>query len=236
VPEERRRTRKKDKNDSSPSREVAVVRCPFCHDDVPQDVLAARCGACQTVHHASCFDEKGGCSVAGCGGKAAHVVKGWRDAFGECRACKTKVYLDENVALCKACEAAHHPGCLEARAGCAECGSGEGMLVHAGTYKKASASAARIAWWFYGFGVLLLPAAVVAAIAAKELKPGLPFLPVLAAVATAVLAFLAFGVGGRIVAAGKRRAMGLGQTQAVKPAVSGKTQATKEPEPPAPSP
>jgi len=83
------------------------------------------------VHHATCFDEKRGCSVAGCGGKAAQVVKGWREALGECRMCRAKVYLDENVAVCESCGSIHHPSCLEARDGCAGCGSGEGMIVRA---------------------------------------------------------------------------------------------------------
>jgi hypothetical protein len=142
VPEERRRRASRRERAASlePKRTVATVRCPFCHDDVPQDALAAKCGKCQTVHHATCFDEKGGCSVDGCGGKAAHVVKGWRAALGECRACKAKVYLDENVAVCASCESYHHPSCLEARDGCAECGSGEGMIALASAVKDAQAS------------------------------------------------------------------------------------------------
>lgn len=128
---QRRRTSRTDPGPLEGRREVASVRCPFCHADVPQDALAAKCGKCQTVHHASCFDEKGGCSVDGCGGKGALVVKGWRAALGECRACRAKVYLDENVAVCASCESIHHPPCLEARDGCAECGCGEGMLVSA---------------------------------------------------------------------------------------------------------
>lgn len=142
MAEERRRrgSRRERAQNVEARREVATVRCPFCHSDVPQDALAAKCAKCQTVHHATCFDEKSGCSVDGCGGKGAQVVKGWRASLGECRACRAKVYLDENVVICASCESFHHPSCLEARDGCAECGSGEGMLVLASTVQKLGPS------------------------------------------------------------------------------------------------
>ncbi len=140
----RRGSRRERSQELEPKREVATVRCPFCHDDVPQDALAVKCGRCATVHHTSCFDEKGGCSVDGCGGKAAQVVKGWRAALGECRGCRGKVYLDENVVVCSSCDSFHHPQCLEARDGCAECGSGDGILVRGDTVQSARGGGAGV--------------------------------------------------------------------------------------------
>jgi hypothetical protein len=148
--QQRRRSRKKSDLAVTPPRpSEAVVRCPYCHDDVNQDALAARCALCKTVHHPSCFDERGGCSVTGCASKVADVVKGWRPAFAPCKVCTRKIYLDENVFLCKSCETPHHTGCLEASAGCSECGSGEGTMIFAGAYKDATERARRWAAPFY---------------------------------------------------------------------------------------
>jgi hypothetical protein len=40
-------------------------RCPFCHDGLGE-ADARTCEACDTVHHAACWDENGGCSVFAC--------------------------------------------------------------------------------------------------------------------------------------------------------------------------
>lgn len=41
-------------------------RCPFCHDGLSEEVRT--CAACDTSHHAACWDENGGCSVFACPG------------------------------------------------------------------------------------------------------------------------------------------------------------------------
>jgi hypothetical protein len=210
---QRRRSQRNRSAEIEPKREVATVRCPFCHDDVPQDALAARCGKCQTVHHASCFDEKKGCSVDGCGGKAAHVVKGWRSALGECRACHARIYLDENVAVCASCESHHHPTCLEARDGCAECGAGEGLIVSAAAVHAVTATSALKAW------LVFLVAATVAGLIAINLTSLHDPLKIGASAALAVVSFLAIVGSAKIASWRKKRAFGLvGQrVVAVKP-------------------
>ncbi|MBX3470426.1 MAG: hypothetical protein KF878_26460 [Planctomycetes bacterium] len=47
------------------------LRCPYCHDDLPDGALHERvaCGACGAEHHAECAVEGGGCSATGCAAK-----------------------------------------------------------------------------------------------------------------------------------------------------------------------
>ena len=207
VAQERRRGRgKASAANESAARSLAVVRCPFCHDDVPQDALAAKCGACATVHHATCFDEQKGCSIAGCTGKVAHLVKGWRAALGECRACSARVYLDENVALCRSCEAHHHTACFEARAGCAECGSGEGLILSAGAFARTTARWGAAANVLYATAALALFALASLSLALKALAP---------AVVSLVVLILSFVLARSLRSLGLRRAMAA--AQAVRP-------------------
>lgn len=42
------------------------ARCPYCHDDVPQEEAAA-CAGCGAGHHAECLEIHGGCAAFGCG-------------------------------------------------------------------------------------------------------------------------------------------------------------------------
>lgn len=42
------------------------LRCPFCRDTLDPEGVTAECADCQTPHHASCFEEQGGCAVYGC--------------------------------------------------------------------------------------------------------------------------------------------------------------------------
>ena len=49
-----------------------TARCPYCRDDLQlegPDVTA--CSRCDTLHHAECMEEAGGCTIFGCGGRAA---------------------------------------------------------------------------------------------------------------------------------------------------------------------
>lgn len=164
------------------------------------------------MHHPTCFDERGGCSVNGCASKVADVVKGWRAAFAPCKVCSRKIYLDENVFLCKSCETPHHPACLEASAGCAECGSGEGTMIYAGAYREATDRARRWAapflfarWLAVFFGGV--------AFATSAFPLHMRVVTVLAA----VVVWLAFtGLGDRIRARGHRRARELAQPRPAK--------------------
>ncbi|HZV00404.1 MAG TPA: hypothetical protein VFF73_27060 [Planctomycetota bacterium] len=180
---EDRRTRQRRERSAPEERGVETVRCPYCHDDVKQDALAVRCGQCQTVHHASCFDEKKGCSVDGCGGRGAQVVKGWRAALGECRHCRGKIYLDENVVVCSSCESQHHPACLEARDGCAECGGGEGVLAPAAAL-QASRKLSALFWALFLLPLVLGVAGSIALVATHQLH--LAHAPAIAGVALSV--------------------------------------------------
>lgn len=49
----------------------APSRCPFCHEgleDTPERARV-RCGACDTPHHAPCWEESGRCSAFSCQGE-----------------------------------------------------------------------------------------------------------------------------------------------------------------------
>lgn len=236
MAEQRRRKSRKSELASTPPTPVeASVRCPYCHDQVSQDALAARCASCKTVHHPTCFDERGGCSVTGCAGKVADVVKGWRAAFAPCKVCQRKIYLDENVFLCKSCETPHHPGCLEASSGCAECGSGEGTMLYAGAYRDATERAKRWAAPFL-FGRWL-------AVFLGGVGFASPFVPLHLRVATVLVAvaiWLGFTwFGDRIRARGHRRARELAQPRPAVVAASkpkGEEPAAPASPPPAASP
>lgn len=46
-------------------------RCPYCRESVERDQPSARCDGCETLIHAACADELGGCSTLGCVGRRA---------------------------------------------------------------------------------------------------------------------------------------------------------------------
>lgn len=49
--------------------------CPFCRSDLgEEDAELAACPRCDTVHHAECLEEAGGCTVFGCGGRRTERV------------------------------------------------------------------------------------------------------------------------------------------------------------------
>lgn len=49
-----------------------TARCPFCRDDLQLDAPdVTACSRCDTVHHAECIEEAGGCTIFGCGGRAS---------------------------------------------------------------------------------------------------------------------------------------------------------------------
>jgi len=52
--------------ESGESGESGDLRCPFCHDDMLEDQPTVYCDSCGAPHHPSCFEEGGGCSIAGC--------------------------------------------------------------------------------------------------------------------------------------------------------------------------
>lgn len=55
-----------------PAPQVAPAqRCPYCHTDLQEEPELAKCGRCQTTHHAACWEEAGGCTVLGCGARRA---------------------------------------------------------------------------------------------------------------------------------------------------------------------
>jgi hypothetical protein len=152
---ERERTRRDDEETGPmpPAPLVSAVpakelRCPYCHGELARDMLAARCETCLTAHHATCFAERGSCSVHGCRGRAAHVgavaAGNERQHFGVCRACQTTIFMDERAALCRKCDSAHHPACLENRGSCARCGSRDATLMSAAEFARASAEVKRV--------------------------------------------------------------------------------------------
>lgn len=44
-------------------------QCPFCRAEVSKDVANRVCADCLTRHHEECWNDYGGCSVFGCGGR-----------------------------------------------------------------------------------------------------------------------------------------------------------------------
>ncbi len=46
--------------------ESAARACPFCKDEIAAGVVHIECATCHTKHHATCFEENGGCAVFGC--------------------------------------------------------------------------------------------------------------------------------------------------------------------------
>jgi hypothetical protein len=110
--------------------------------------------------------------VHGCRGRAAHVgtvsARAQRQAFGPCRACQATIFLDERAALCRACDSAHHPQCLEQRGSCAKCGSRDASLMAATEFARYSAEArrsnARSSMPAVLTGVVLLAASAAAAL------------------------------------------------------------------------
>jgi hypothetical protein len=47
------------------------LRCPYCHDHLPQEALVVHCAGCDAPYHPSCFEEGDGCSIPGCGQRKA---------------------------------------------------------------------------------------------------------------------------------------------------------------------
>jgi Zn finger protein HypA/HybF involved in hydrogenase expression len=127
---------------------AAQLRCPYCHGELAKDLLAARCEVCRTAHHATCFAERGACSVHGCRGRAAHIgsasARAGRQAFGPCRACQATIFLDERAALCRKCDSMHHPGCIESRGSCARCGATDATLMAASEFALATREVRRV--------------------------------------------------------------------------------------------
>ncbi len=155
--EQERRPERRDEEETGPTPPAVPVvsavpakalRCPYCHGELGRDMLAARCEICTTAHHATCFAERGSCSVHGCRGRAAHVgavaAGNERQHFAVCRACQTTIFMDERAALCRKCDSAHHPTCLEGRGSCARCGSRDATLMSAAEFARAGAEVKRV--------------------------------------------------------------------------------------------
>ncbi|MGE0711922.1 MAG: RING finger protein [Planctomycetota bacterium] len=53
-----------------------TLTCPFCRAPISEEDPLARCDACFTPHHPSCFEEGGGCSLYGCGNRSARSRTG----------------------------------------------------------------------------------------------------------------------------------------------------------------
>ena len=53
-----------------------ALLCPFCRAGIADDDPIARCEACYTPHHPSCFEENRGCSLMGCDNRTAWTRSG----------------------------------------------------------------------------------------------------------------------------------------------------------------
>jgi hypothetical protein len=120
-------------------------RCPYCHDSIAGDTLVARCARCDSLHHASCFEEQNGCSIDGCGGKAAKLGKGTRREIEPCAKCEKPTHEDEHVAVCEACSNVFHVDCLKKKKTvCPDCEGTELLLVSGDVLEKANRRAERV--------------------------------------------------------------------------------------------
>tara|TARA_R110002072_G_scaffold3902_4_gene27998 strand:+ start:365 stop:1228 length:864 start_codon:yes stop_codon:yes gene_type:complete len=52
------------------------LSCPFCRAPILEEDPLARCEACYTPHHPSCFEEHGGCALLGCENRSARTRSG----------------------------------------------------------------------------------------------------------------------------------------------------------------
>lgn len=64
-------------HDERPLRESGgELACPFCREAIDEDAPLARCDACGTPYHPSCFEEGEGCSIYGCRNRSARTSSG----------------------------------------------------------------------------------------------------------------------------------------------------------------
>jgi hypothetical protein len=100
-----------------------LVRCPYCHEDLPEGARASACQECGTLHHLSCFAEHRGCSTHGCSSHRGRSVRvGQVESDGKqllCTGCKHACPPSELVAYCPGCYGAQHVSCYEERGSCA---------------------------------------------------------------------------------------------------------------------
>lgn len=52
------------------------LTCPYCRDPIAAEAPMARCAACGTPYHPSCFEESGGCAIYGCKHRLARTTSG----------------------------------------------------------------------------------------------------------------------------------------------------------------
>jgi hypothetical protein len=102
----------------APSAEVVPdLRCPCCDDALVVGALTARCDACDTAHHASCFAERRACGARGCRGKRATARPLSTDGAPTCAVCEGALPGAAFAARC-GCKRLSHVDCFEARRGC----------------------------------------------------------------------------------------------------------------------
>lgn len=56
-----------------------ATRCPYCHGGLAGRERTLECPACNSPHHAGCFDEHGGCAVLGCRQAPREPARGSRE-------------------------------------------------------------------------------------------------------------------------------------------------------------
>ncbi len=52
------------------------LTCPYCRDPIGASSPVARCAACGTPYHPSCFEESNGCAIYGCRHRLARSTSG----------------------------------------------------------------------------------------------------------------------------------------------------------------
>ncbi len=52
------------------------LACPFCRGEIEETAPLARCDACGTPYHPSCFEEGNGCAIYGCRNRIARTSSG----------------------------------------------------------------------------------------------------------------------------------------------------------------
>lgn len=59
------------------------LTCPYCRDPIADTAPVARCAACGTPYHPSCFEESNGCAIYGCRHRLARTSSGRFHAVDE---------------------------------------------------------------------------------------------------------------------------------------------------------
>lgn len=119
--------------------------CPYCKTQFKEGDKAISCPACQTLHHASCWEENKGCTTFGC--SEQHYEEQHTNPTDVCKQCGTPLgdgqafcpkcgtpKVEEKKNICGKCGAELQDG----QEFCPKCGQKAGLAVDAGVSSAIS--------------------------------------------------------------------------------------------------